>query len=98
PPRSTLFPYTTLFRSSIPGGDREAARRPGRGRRRKTGDRQHAGRCRVDGDARLAAVDAGGGGVGGGQGLAAGGLERDAEAVHATIGRAHGRTPVKWPS
>src|SRR2546422_6237214 len=29
PPRSTLFPYTTLFRSRAPGG----GRLPGRGRR-----------------------------------------------------------------
>src|SRR3712207_7784312 len=43
PPRSTLFPYTTLFRSgrpvgSIPGGDERAARhaqlRAGRARQR----------------------------------------------------------------
>src|SRR5688572_30905202 len=26
PPRSTLFPYTTLFRSSLPGGDEWIAR------------------------------------------------------------------------
>src|SRR6266571_8408609 len=30
PPRSTLFPYTTLFRSRRPAGDRDA-RRPARG-------------------------------------------------------------------
>src|SRR2546428_10552838 len=27
PPRSTLFPYTTLFRSHVRGGDRDDARR-----------------------------------------------------------------------
>src|SRR5256885_8447481 len=30
PPRSTLFPYTTLFRSSRGGGSRTRARRPPR--------------------------------------------------------------------
>src|SRR5215204_3712928 len=30
PPRSTLFPYTTLFRSPSPGGHRGRHRRPGR--------------------------------------------------------------------
>src|SRR2546430_14550524 len=30
PPRSTLFPYTTLFRSAL--GDRDEAREPGFGR------------------------------------------------------------------
>src|SRR5690349_24251448 len=36
PPRSTLFPYTTLFRSSCPhgGGAAQARRRPGGGDRR----------------------------------------------------------------
>src|SRR3712207_7105904 len=29
PPRSTLFPYTTLFRSHARGGDRPGHRRPG---------------------------------------------------------------------
>src|SRR5438045_7603893 len=29
PPRSTLFPYTTLFRSGLPGGDQAEAARPG---------------------------------------------------------------------
>src|SRR6266496_5612940 len=32
PPRSTLFPYTTLFRSSQPGGARQDHRRPGSAR------------------------------------------------------------------
>src|SRR2546430_8139982 len=31
PPRSTLFPYTTLFRSLEPGDPRDAARVPGDG-------------------------------------------------------------------
>src|SRR3989442_14711214 len=43
PPRSTLFPYTTLFRSPRPGrapdgGLRRAAVVPGRGRRRGGAD------------------------------------------------------------
>src|SRR3712207_8409983 len=29
PPRSTLFPYTTLFRSARVGGSRDPSRRPG---------------------------------------------------------------------
>src|SRR5689334_23989685 len=34
PPRSTLFPYTTLFRSEIPGGQHfDALRRAGRAER-----------------------------------------------------------------
>src|SRR2546430_1183868 len=37
PPRSTLFPYTTLFRSRLCGGD---ARRQGRPRRRRAGTRR----------------------------------------------------------
>src|SRR3712207_8478414 len=31
PPRSTLFPYTTLFRSAVAQGDRVAPRRRGAG-------------------------------------------------------------------
>src|SRR3989454_9061409 len=34
PPRSTLFPYTTLFRSHPPGGDECHPEREGGGRRR----------------------------------------------------------------
>src|SRR5690348_18058647 len=37
PPRSTLFPYTTLFRSPVRrGGTNSASRRSGRGRRFRT--------------------------------------------------------------
>src|SRR5437764_2608153 len=43
PPRSTLFPYTTLFRSRARPG-REHARRPGRG----LSDRAEAARSRPD--------------------------------------------------
>src|SRR3954465_7445854 len=32
PPRSTLFPYTTLFRSAVEGGDVQVLHRPGAGR------------------------------------------------------------------
>src|SRR2546430_10178007 len=38
PPRSTLFPYTTLFRSAGQGG--EGARAASRAVRRRTGDRR----------------------------------------------------------
>src|SRR5215475_8483905 len=38
PPRSTLFPYTTLFRSQPPGGDGE--HRPGQPRPSGGGDRK----------------------------------------------------------
>src|SRR2546430_7194669 len=48
PPRSTLFPYTTLFRSRLCGGD---ARRQGRPRRRRAGTR----RCGREGRDRAAA-------------------------------------------
>src|SRR2546422_5124887 len=48
PPRSTLFPYTTLFRSRVPatGGTRTAVGRraqPRRPRGRATGDTQPGG-------------------------------------------------------
>src|SRR2546422_6721116 len=41
PPRSTLFPYTTLFRSSLPG--------PGRGGGVRRGDphHRHRGECQA---------------------------------------------------
>src|SRR5699024_12512840 len=39
PPRSTLFPYTTLFRSAVPG---HARTRRGARRRRRARGRQHA--------------------------------------------------------
>src|SRR5260221_6353399 len=35
PPRSTLFPYTTLFRSLLPQPARPGATAPGRGRRQQ---------------------------------------------------------------
>src|SRR5947209_9648765 len=35
PPRSTLFPYTTLFRSAAPGPVGSGRRRPARDRREK---------------------------------------------------------------
>src|SRR5438874_13097065 len=47
PPRSTLFPYTTLFRSRAPGGSRPAAghgpgrRRVRRGRARGPRSEEH---------------------------------------------------------
>src|SRR2546426_4892278 len=45
PPRSTLFPYTTLFRSRLPRlrGRGVGPARPGRGRRRAPG-REHGDR------------------------------------------------------
>src|SRR5687767_15495430 len=46
PPRSTLFPYTTLFRSGCPGGVRGGRARPAR---------RAAGRGRVRGRGRAAA-------------------------------------------
>src|SRR6266496_4116898 len=52
PPRSTLFPYTTLFRSP-PGGShrRRSGCHPVRGTRRR-GPRQGAGAARLDGGVR----------------------------------------------
>src|SRR3712207_8668358 len=47
PPRSTLFPYTTLFRSQPPAARRDAAERPrvlGEGRPRHAVQRLLAGR------------------------------------------------------
>src|SRR3712207_7725617 len=41
PPRSTLFPYTTLFRSQPPGAD--GPRRPGSARGRAAGPGDHRG-------------------------------------------------------
>src|SRR5690242_21403066 len=61
PPRSTLFPYTTLFRSPVRGGDHaerdpRAAGRRGRDRRAVAGlpapDRGDAGRGRAAADRR----------------------------------------------
>src|SRR3712207_8961466 len=44
PPRSTLFPYTTLFRSPTAGADRYGG--AGRVRRRRAADREDQGaRC-----------------------------------------------------
>src|SRR3712207_8725374 len=37
PPRSTLFPYTTLFRSRTPRSDRDSAARPRAERARRRG-------------------------------------------------------------
>src|SRR3712207_7417739 len=53
PPRSTLFPYTTLFRSPRRGGDpaaRPEAGRPAapRGRRRRQVGRRPSGHHRAD--------------------------------------------------
>src|SRR3712207_7977961 len=48
PPRSTLFPYTTLFRSA------RGRRRPARARSRRAG-RRHGGGARVRGVARALA-------------------------------------------
>src|SRR3712207_7680962 len=41
PPRSTLFPYTTLFRSSRGRAGREAARGEDRSRRERSAQRGH---------------------------------------------------------
>src|SRR5699024_12686001 len=42
PPRSTLFPYTTLFRSGVPGHERRGAEAEGDPERRVPGeDPQH---------------------------------------------------------
>src|SRR5256885_6721854 len=47
PPRSTLFPYTTLFRSrDAPGRDGGAPRRQSRRRRRAAGDRKRPATAR----------------------------------------------------
>src|SRR5258708_28779951 len=46
PPRSTLFPYTTLFRSSLPGAGRARAGSPGRARR--PSGRCHRVSCRSE--------------------------------------------------
>src|SRR5947207_8643259 len=51
PPRSTLFPYTTLFRSRDGGG-----RAGGRGRPRAAGERRRAGAGADARDRRRAAV------------------------------------------
>src|SRR3989454_7707912 len=40
PPRSTLFPYTTLFRSGFHTGTRSLSNRKGRGRRRGGRERE----------------------------------------------------------
>src|SRR3712207_7767971 len=51
PPRSTLFPYTTLFRSSHSRGDSEPV-----GRGREAGGGRHAGIIRGVGAARIRRV------------------------------------------
>src|SRR5947208_12512378 len=38
PPNSTLFPYTTLFRSAVPRGEASGHRNRGRGELRPVGD------------------------------------------------------------
>src|SRR5947208_7964354 len=43
PPRSTLFPYTTLFRSGASEPDRRLRKRLDRGRPRSVGDRVDVG-------------------------------------------------------
>src|SRR3989442_4161706 len=43
PPRSTLFPYTTLFRSTCPRAGACTSRRPSSGRRRATASPSRAG-------------------------------------------------------
>src|SRR2546427_4884565 len=48
PPRSTLFPYTTLFRSRAGRTDQSGLRR-NRGARRLWGDRRRRGRGRARG-------------------------------------------------
>src|SRR2546425_12889326 len=46
PPRSTLFPYTTLFRSHQPGGADERVQPPGRGSQQCVArNRQRGGRA-----------------------------------------------------
>src|SRR5207244_359074 len=69
----------------VHGGDAEAGRRAGQGRRRETTDAQRTGRVWVDDDARLGTGVAGRRRIGGGEGLAAGGLEGGREAMHAVI-------------
>src|SRR5256884_8201807 len=46
PPRSTLFPYTTLFRSPVGSRGRGGGRRRRRGRRGGGRSRGRRGRCR----------------------------------------------------
>src|SRR3989442_6511990 len=57
PPRSTLFPYTTLFRSHAGHGARPLAQRPPR-RRRNHGPREHLPPARASGGARRGAARA----------------------------------------
>src|SRR3712207_7113895 len=53
PPRSTLFPYTTLFRSAVEHGPRR--HRADQALRQGGGHDRAAGRARLRGDDRLAA-------------------------------------------
>src|SRR3712207_7805572 len=46
PPRSTLFPYTTLFRSELPGGRGGRLRLPGGGAAAPTGELRRSARGR----------------------------------------------------
>src|SRR2546425_10453945 len=95
PPRSTLFPYTTLFRSHVVGGGRD--RRPADRRRAVRQIRELPGRllhrggpggdragCRVPGTAPWRA----GGGSGGGEGE---GLAATDSALSFTEGGEHGK-------
>src|SRR5207248_154615 len=60
----------------VAGGHRDVVGHAGRGRRRVAADHERTRRGRVDGDARLRAGDVGRQRVRGGDGPAAGGLER----------------------
>src|SRR5206468_10976731 len=64
PPRSTLFPYTTLFRSVLPQGVRASRSRPGRDARRPgaavRAARRACARGRAEADAGRAADRAAG--------------------------------------
>src|SRR3712207_8995144 len=52
PPRSTLFPYTTLFRSAAGGGDRQAARQGAAGDREIQQGHRRGVRGRAEGRSR----------------------------------------------
>src|SRR3712207_7852921 len=69
PPRSTLFPYTTLFRSGAAGG--RDARQPARGDRAAAGHLRRGAAAR-GGRGAGAAAGAAGGQSGGGRGARSG--------------------------
>src|SRR5207302_1225952 len=69
----------------IPGRDRDSAGHTRGDERWEAGDDQATGGCRLDGNAGLRTGNGAGGGVGGGQRLAAGGLERGTKGTHAGI-------------